>query len=97
MENQITLSSFPTTVGAGEKNLAFPCFAGYDGTGGPAGGGRSPSRDSLITKGAASMKPMPYQQVKERVDREDKVLKKLVIDTGIGMLAALLLALAVFR
>ena len=37
------------------------------------------------------MKPMPYQQVKERVDREDKVLKKLVIDTGIGMLAALLL------
>lgn len=57
----------------------------------------SPCRSSPVTKGAANMKPMPYQQVKERVDREDKVLKKLVIDTGIGMLAALLLALAVFR
>ena len=40
------------------------------------------------------MKEMPYQQVKERVEREDKVLKKLVIETGIGMLAALLLTLA---
>ena len=39
------------------------------------------------------MKEMPYQQVKERVEREDKVLKKLVIETGIGMLAALLLTL----
>ena len=40
------------------------------------------------------MKEMPYQQVKERVEREDKVLKKLVIETGIGMLTALLLTLA---
>ena len=31
-----------------------------------------------------------YQQVKERVEREDKALKRLVIETGIGMLAALL-------
>ncbi len=40
------------------------------------------------------MKEMPYQQVKERVEREDKILKKLVIETGIGMLTALLLTLA---
>ena len=40
------------------------------------------------------MKEMPYQQVKERVEKEDSVLKKLVIQTGIGMLAALLLTLA---
>ena len=43
------------------------------------------------------MKPMGYQQVKERVDREDKVLKKLVIQTGIGMLAALLITIAFVR
>lgn len=43
------------------------------------------------------MKPMEYQQVKERVEREDKILKKLVVDVGIGMLAALLIALAVFH
>ena len=39
------------------------------------------------------MKPMEYQQVKERVEREDKVLKKIVIETGIGMLATLLIVL----
>lgn len=43
------------------------------------------------------MKEMPYQQVKERVDREDKILKKLVIEVGIGMLSALLLTLALIR
>ena len=37
---------------------------------------------------------MEYQQVKDRVDREDQVLKKLVIQTGIGMLCALLIAVA---
>ena len=31
-----------------------------------------------------------YQQVKERVEREDKALKRIVIETGIGMLAVLL-------
>lgn len=43
------------------------------------------------------MREMPYQQVKERVDREDKILKKLVIEVGIGMLSALLLTLALIR
>ena len=43
------------------------------------------------------MKPMGYQQVKERVEREDKILKKLVIQTGIGMLAALLITIAFVR
>ena len=27
-----------------------------------------------------------YQQVKERVEREDRALKRIVIETGIGML-----------
>ena len=39
------------------------------------------------------MKKMEYQQVKERVDREDKALKRIVVETGIGMLLALLAAL----
>ena len=43
------------------------------------------------------MKPMEYQQVKERVDREDKALKRIVIEVGIGMLTALLVTLAVIR
>lgn len=34
-----------------------------------------------------------YQQVKERVEREDKALKRLVIETGLGMLAALLVVI----
>ena len=34
-----------------------------------------------------------YQQVKERVEREDKALKRLVIETGIGMLVALLVVI----
>ena len=40
---------------------------------------------------------MEYEQVKKRVDEEDKALKKLVIETGIGMLAALLAAVFIFR
>jgi len=40
---------------------------------------------------------MDYQQVKQRVEREDRALKKLVIETGIGMLLALLAAIFVFR
>ena len=31
-----------------------------------------------------------YQHVKERVEREDRALKRIVIETGIGMLAVLL-------
>ena len=33
---------------------------------------------------------MDYNQVKERVERENKELKRIVIETGIGMLVALL-------
>ena len=39
------------------------------------------------------MKPMEYQQVKARVDREDRELKKIVIGTGLGMLSALLITI----
>ena len=38
-----------------------------------------------------------YQQVKERVEREDGELKKNVIGTGIGMLAALLAVIFAIR
>ncbi len=40
---------------------------------------------------------MDYQQVKQRVEREDRALKKIVLETGIGMLVALLAAIFVFR
>lgn len=40
---------------------------------------------------------MEYQQVKERVEQEDKALKQIVIQTGLGMLVALLAAVFVFR
>ena len=40
---------------------------------------------------------MDYQQVKQRVEREDRALKKIVLETGIGMLIALLAAIFVFR
>lgn len=43
------------------------------------------------------MKKMEYQQVKERVEREDKVLKKLVLQTGAGMLVALLVTICFTR
>ena len=39
------------------------------------------------------MTKLDYQQVKDRVDREDKALKRIVIETGIGMLAATLIAI----
>ncbi len=41
------------------------------------------------------MNKMDYQQVKDRVEREDKALKKIVIETGVGMLAALLITIFV--
>lgn len=40
---------------------------------------------------------MEYQQVKERVEKEDKALKQIFIRTGFGMLVALLAAIFVFR
>ncbi len=40
---------------------------------------------------------MDYQQVKERVEREDKALKRIVVETGVGMLAALLLTIFLIR
>ena len=40
---------------------------------------------------------MDYQQVKQRVEREDRALKRIVIETGIGMLAAFLAAVFLFR
>lgn len=43
------------------------------------------------------MKPMEYQQVKERVEREDKALKGIVLETGIGMLVALLITIFAIR
>ena len=43
------------------------------------------------------MKKMEYQQVKERVEREDKVLKKLVLQTGARMLVALLVTICFTR
>lgn len=40
---------------------------------------------------------MEYQQVKERVERENKALKQIVVETGVGMLAALLLTIFLIR
>lgn len=40
---------------------------------------------------------MEYQQVKDRVNREDHALKRIFLGTGVGMLAALLAAVAVLR
>ncbi len=40
---------------------------------------------------------MEYEQVKRRVDEEDRVLKKIVIQTGVGMLTALLAAIFILR
>ena len=46
-------------------------------------------------KGDKSIKTLEYKQVKERVAEESRVLGKLVIEIGIGMLAVLLIVLAV--
>ncbi len=40
---------------------------------------------------------LDYQQVKDRVNREDKALKRIVIETGIGMLAAVLAVVLFFH
>ena len=40
---------------------------------------------------------MDYEQVRKRVEEEDRVLKRVFIETGIGMLAAFLAAIFLFR
>ena len=40
---------------------------------------------------------MKYEQVRRRVEEEDKALRRIVIETGIGMLIALLAAIFTFR
>ena len=40
---------------------------------------------------------MEYEQVRQRVEEEDKALKRIVIETSIGMLIALLAAIFTFR
>ena len=40
---------------------------------------------------------MEYEQVKARVEAEDLALKRIVIETGVGMLAALLLTIFLLR
>ena len=40
---------------------------------------------------------MNYEQVRKRVEEEDKALKRIVIETGIGMFAALMITILVIR
>ena len=40
---------------------------------------------------------MDYEQVRRRVEEEDRVLKRIVIETGIGMLVSILAAIFLFR
>ena len=40
---------------------------------------------------------MDYQQVRKRVEEEDRALRKIVIETGIGMFLALLIAIFIVR
>ncbi len=40
---------------------------------------------------------MDYQQVRKRVEEEDRVLMKIVVETGIGMFLALLLTIFIVR
>ena len=40
---------------------------------------------------------LDYEQVKNRVNRETEILPKLFIQTGIGMVAAILIAIFLFR
>jgi hypothetical protein len=43
------------------------------------------------------MKIPDYEQVKERVNRETEALPNLVLITGIGMVAAILISVFLFR
>ena len=40
---------------------------------------------------------MDYEQVRDRVNRESAQLKRIVIETGIGMVVAILAAVFIFR
>ena len=40
---------------------------------------------------------MDYEQVRRRVEEEDRILKRIVIETGIGMLVSILAAIFLFR
>jgi len=40
---------------------------------------------------------MDYEQVRRRVEEEDRVLKRIVIETGVGMLVSILAAIFLFR
>ena len=40
---------------------------------------------------------MDYQQVRKRVEEEDRALRKIVIETGIGMFLALLITIFIVR
>ena len=40
---------------------------------------------------------MDYQQVRKRVEEEDRELRKIVIETGIGMFLALLITIFIVR
>ena len=40
---------------------------------------------------------MDYHQVRKRVEEEDRVLRKIVIETGIGMFLALLITIFIVR
>ena len=40
---------------------------------------------------------MDYQQVRKRVEEEDRVLRKIVIETGIGLFLALLITIFIVR
>ena len=43
------------------------------------------------------MKIPDYEQIKKRVNRESEILPELVIKTGIGMVAGILIAVFLFR
>ena len=40
---------------------------------------------------------LDYEQVRDRVNRESAQLKRIVIETGIGMVVAILAAVFIFR
>ena len=51
-------------------------------------------RNNLIKEDKSML---DYEQVKNRVNRETEILPKLFIQTGIGMVAAILIAIFLFR
>ena len=43
------------------------------------------------------MKTLDYEQIKNRVNKETEVLPRLVLWTGIGMVAAIILSVFIFH